>query len=107
MLFPGYSLITNEGYCQHVDGGFPSYCYSNSKSRITSCETYCTNKTSCVGYEYSAKHCNLFTTDNTCPSEFQFTLQTNTAETMNDLIAISYTGYVCYGRYPGKLIFRF
>ena len=116
LLFPGYSLITNKGYCRHVKGGgYPSFCLSQTTSTVTSCESYCTNQKSCVGYNYNAKstECILFTNDSTCPSlffqDFRSSRETNTAKTMNDLRPVSHSNFdsVCYGRYPGKIIHRF
>ena len=108
-LFPGYSLITNYGACNHVDGGHPSYCIHTSISTISSCESYCTNQKSCVGYAHSAKYeyCLLYVTDSTCPSGFNFDQTEKTAKTMNDLVAQSYPRYVCYGRHPGEHIITF
>ena len=110
-LFPTsyFLLITDTGFCIHVDGGgWPSYCHSPSISTTTSCESYCTNQKSCIGYTFALLHsksfCNLYLNDSTCPSGFSVIALKNMAKTMYDLVAYSYTGYVCYGRSPSKLI---
>ena len=104
-----YSLITSTGYCKHVSGGFLSNCWNYSITSIDICESYCTNQKSCVGYDHSVldSHCELFTSDSTCPSDFKVNSGSETAKTMKDLVA-SYSaseyGYICYGKTSGKCI---
>ena len=107
-----YSLITSTGYCNHVSGGIPSLCFNISITSIDICESYCTNQKSCVGYDYSAidRVCELYTSDNTCPSDFTFDSQSKTAKTMEDLVALNdpnYQSTSCYGKTSGKCILNF
>ena len=102
----GYSLITSSGYCSHVNGGlFPTHCYSDSVPSQSDCEQFCTSQTSCIGYMYksSSQWCFLIPSDSTCPSNFIFRQNTHTATTTNDLVAYSFSGYVCYGKNSGKI----
>ena len=105
-------MIASDSPCNHIDGDPPSHCYAHlpSSDSIVQCEASCTNKASCIGYMYrfvdtqSHKACILFPNDGTCPSGFTFYSQSNTAKTMNELVAHSppITGYVCYGKNSGK-----
>jgi len=99
---PEFSVITHRGWCKHVDGGFPSRCdYSSYNiSTIDTCESYCKNQPSCVGYMYhpNYKYCAFFPTDSTCPRGFNFAQKPHTAKTVKDLIAEPKPGYLCYGR---------
>ena len=107
-----YILITILGFCTHISGGIPSYCWNISITSIDVCESYCTNQKSCVGYSYQDTEyfCQLFTSDSTCPSDFKFNSKSETAKTMKDLVA-SYSpseyGYICYGKTSGKFILHF
>ena len=98
-------MITSSGTCKHVNGGYPSYCYNGNVNFQSICEGYCTSEASCVGYFYHASgdNCYLIPSNNSCPSTFILHSQTNLATTMNDLVAVSYSGYVCYGKKSGKL----
>ena len=100
-----YSLITNNGWCQHVDGSIPSFCSPDfSVSSISNCEASCSNQASCVGYIYAEEldNCYLFPSDSTCPSGFTFNQRSSTAETMNDLKEQQASGWVCYGKNTGN-----
>ena len=100
-----YSLITNNGWCQHVDGSIPSFCSPDSSvSSISNCEASCSNQASCVGYIYAEEldNCYLFPSDSTCPSGFTFNQRSSTAETMNDLKEQQASGWVCYGKNTGN-----
>ena len=104
-------MIASNGFCDHVDGGgYPSYCRDTSVYPIKRCKENCTNKTSCVGFSYYDRSglCILFPTDGTCPDGFIFYSKSNTAETVNDLVAYNYSGFVCYGKNSGnyKLLFE-
>ena len=104
-------MITSTGYCKHVSGGFPTNCWNDSITSIDICESYCTNQKSCVGYDYQDDiFCELFTSDNTCPSDFEFKSQSETAKTMKDLVAsysASHPSYICYGKTSGKCNLHF
>ena len=100
-----FSLITNNGWCQHVDGSIPSFCSPDSSvPSISDCEASCSNQVSCVGYIYAEEldECFLFPSDNTCPSGFTFNQRSSTAETMNDLKEQQAYGWVCYGKNAGN-----
>ena len=93
------------GSCVHVDGGYPSFCIFPAYGySIRSCITNCTNKASCVGfmYNYVDAICAIIPTDGTCPSGFNFILHSNTAETVNDLVAYPLPGTFCYGKHSGN-----
>ena len=107
--------------CNHVDGGIPSFCFSQHITRMSRCQYYCTNQATCVGYSYitlylsedtiSSVSCSLHPTDGTCPSGFTFT-DKRAAKTMNDLKKSAeklYTGRwgSCYGKNPGRFILPF
>lgn len=108
-------MITNNGMCKHSNGNYLSYCYDDflylsaeQKYSIAECEAYCTNHTSCVGYQYSASYgCYLLPSDRTCPPSFENEEGTYTAKTINDLIAnpSSPSSFVCYGKIPGNCNF--
>ena len=106
-----YILITSIGYCSHVSGGIPSYCWNISITSIDICESYCTNQKSCVGYDHSVldSHCELFTSDSTCPSDFKVNYGSETFKTMKDLVAVNSSSFIynCYGKTSGKRILHF
>ena len=101
----GYSLITSAGYCSHVNGGVPTFCYSYSLPSQSNCESVCSSQTSCVGYIYQSSRtfCAVIPSTSNCPSNFLLAQRTNTATTANDLVARAASGYVCYGKNSGKI----
>ena len=103
-------MITSTGMCEHVSGGEPSNCWNDSIMSIDICESYCTSQKSCVGYDYSviASSCELFPSDSTCPSDFEYT-KAKTAKTVKDLTTSKYDiqnpdSWICYGKTSGKCI---
>ena len=119
-----YSLISNNGYngyCVHVDGEQLSSCFRSSVSLIgyvraesVSCESHCTNQSSCVGY--AVRHfsvgnwCYLYSSDTVCPAGFDYN-PGKTAEKMDDLKCVGGPGqwpemndWACYGKNLGKRI---
>ena len=111
-------MITNKGFCEHKDGGFPSSCESIEGVSIEILETLCTEQPSCSGYMYHTNNLighpligsfigYLFLPDDSCPDGFSwFGDSYNTAETMNDLVAKEGYPYVCYGKNIGISILQ-
>ena len=104
-----YSLIESNGTCSNLDGKIPAYCvsYTFHGSR-ESCEAYCTDQTSCVGYTYSGgqiKNCVLFVSDDKCSTGWSYIKSEGPVKTMNDLKPSGderFAGFVCYGKTSGK-----
>ena len=100
-----YSLITDEGYCQHVSGKDPYTCNRNDVSSQSLCENHCTSWTSCIGYFYNIREsswCYLIPSERSCPSDFSPKDTSGPiAASMNKLKA-GYPAlplrYVCYGK---------
>jgi len=93
-----YSLITDNGNCQHVSGGYLYRCYATNVSS-QDCENHCTSQTSCVGYYSGYSQCHLIPSSRSCPSGFSRAGTSEpTAASMNDLKAHSAQGFVCYGK---------
>ena len=105
----GYSLITSNGVCRHVNGMSPlTNCLKSGLSQ-SSCEVFCTSLTSCVGYFFkaSSSKCWLLPSESRCPSDFRlyrltFAYVVTLARSKNDLVAYPIPGYVCYGKNSGK-----
>ena len=115
----GYSLVTSNGFCKHVNGGWCPACYDSPfplrdfvKER-SSCQSYCTIETSCVGYAYQnvtcfnnkiCNNCYLYQTDNSsCPNRDDWSFDIGTVEfgdsifSPNDLVEhVNDRGWVCY-----------
>ena len=94
-------MITNKGWCNHKDGGYPEECENEDFiSSIGSMESYCTNHPSCVGYSYNAdtQQGYLYPNDGTCPCDFYLSKSDLIAKTMDDLAEQVQPGYVCYGK---------
>ena len=107
---PTYSRITNNGtngFCYHVDGGFPSTCLQRNVTSTGRCAAYCNSQASCVGFSYSrAKLCHLYVSDGTCPTGFDYTARQRTAQIKDDLVAIASSSWVCFGKKSGKSILQ-
>ena len=102
----GYSLITSNGNCMHVNGmSALTNCFQSGHSR-SSCEAFCTSQTSCVGYmfgNYTPSRCWLFPSESRCPSGFHL-YRLTLATSKNDLVAKPFSGNVCYGKNSGKTL---
>ena len=107
----GYSLITSDGTCTHVNGKFPTYCFSRHVPSQSDCKAFCTSQSSCIGFFHSNKivtNCYLIPSDTTCPSSFTLYKKDTQAASANDLVAKttgtgSGQGYVCYVKTSGKM----
>ena len=105
-----YTLITSNGYCKHVDGGFPAVCEAWGDS-LGSAKSHCTNLALCVGYQHNATGstdiAHLFVTDYTpCPDGYTYLPNDKPAKTMNELVAKEHSkDIVCYGKSISKSIF--
>lgn len=103
LIVLGYSLITDSGICDHIDGNSPSGCGKGRMPEIN-CKGFCSSHDSCVGYTYQSygKYCLLHFSKNICPLGFKLrNSYTSTAKTMEDLVAypINAKFYsVCYGK---------
>ena len=110
----GYSLITDDGWCNHVEGGFPTNCKATSVLTHSKCEELCTSQTSCIGYSFIRFEgaCYLHPSISSCPPNFQlndnlmktYNYKTkkrevpHTATSKNDLVARPSAFSVCYGK---------
>ena len=99
-------MITNRGYCNHVNGGVPQHCYRAYRAQ-SSCERYCTSQMSCIGYSYytQGNHgCYLLQASyySSCPSGFAGPNSGLIATSKNDLVGYSSSNFVCYVKNSGK-----
>ena len=99
----GYSLITDHGICDHIDGRSPTGCGKGGMSE-NNCKGFCSSHNSCVGYTYQSigKYCLLHFSNNICPLGFRLANSyRSTAKTMEDLVATPINAKwhsVCYGK---------
>ena len=124
LLFQDYVLIDAEKGCSHAkdDAGskffdITSCLFKDSIHNVSYCEEYCSTHQSCVGYEYlfvketNDGICQLYPSDESCPSEFQLYKENYTANSFNDLVP----GHelqdsdklphdiLCYAKKPGNI----
>ena len=100
--YTGYSLITSNGGCDHVDGGVPTYCL-HSKPQ-TECQASCTSHDTCIAYVFhfseSPRNCALIISGITCPNNYKF-YNFTTAKSVDDLVANSNPDEACYAKNLG------
>ena len=119
-VFQGFTLISNNSNCEHIKGGRPSHCkrYEKSGTSLTPqwCEDFCASYEHCVGYYGNfdlITICVLITSNGKCPEPnedeekgFKFYPETNTAESMNDLVRVPFpvpNTSVCKGKQSSKI----
>ena len=103
----GYSLITNNGLCDHVNGGSPTNCVGTGSPSQSDCEGFCSYLTSCVGYSYDSffNSCFLYPSGTICHPDSILVTNTHTATTANDLVAsASAPDSICYRKISGKIL---
>ena len=66
-----YHIVSQNGYCWHVDGEIPYRCAKHEVMDLADCENYCTGSPSCVAYHHTvdesyAEGCYLLTSDGYC-----------------------------------------
>ena len=108
-------MVTSNGFCKHINGGVFPACYDSPafvKDR-SYCQSYCTIKTSCVGYAYQnvtcfkneiCNNCYLYQTDDASrPNRNDWSFDIGTVElselniTPKDLVEhVNGRGWVCY-----------
>ena len=107
-----YSLVTDKGYCEHVNGNYLVLCKASIENDAAEdCRSYCTSHDICIGYWLKVFpreiECNLFPSEEKCPQEFKLFGEgsiTSLAKTTADLVAVAFPGYnmSCYSKNEGK-----
>ena len=99
--------MTSNGTCRHSNGNPFSQCYKGSVYSLSDCEADCTASNFCVGYFHGKGFCVLLPSSQsytTCPNGYTFSGVYDflkMAETSDDLVAFSYSGYQCYAKNEG------
>ena len=112
-MAPAYSFNTSYGNCTLYDGGLSIRyrCYKDYhtsvlsvEKKVESCEEYCTNKESCLGYIFLNDRCHLYGREMTCPIGFRYyagskpPTSTRTVESKED------QEWVCKGKHSSMRI---
>ena len=90
-----YTELSTTHYCDHSNGGYPTYCTKNPQSN---CQQQCDQWASCVGYSVSLNnplYCNIFPSDGLCPAGWT-TYSHTLATTAEQLVAGTTADYTCY-----------
>ena len=112
---PDYSVITSNGFCRNVNrksiNDNPARCQKIYVRQESICKDFCTFLSWCVGYAYdfgNNNYCTLYASnkDFKCPSGFTTYRNADVVETANDLEAIYYNNYACYGKNSGEIGLR-
>lgn len=100
-------MLASKGYCHHIDGGDVTFCNRRNVDSLSTCLTYCTSEANCVGIGFNGPYqmCNLYPSDNNCPSGYLQRIKPRTATSVNVLVAMpyDYPPWVCYGRNSGEI----
>ena len=124
-IFQDYVLIEAVNGCSHAKDDSDSSYYditscinTNLTHKASDCEEYCSTRRSCVGYEYEFFRgtmgfiCQLYPSDESCPSEFELSKNDYTAKLFYDLVPdhemqgadkIPGAYSMCYAKKPGKI----
>ena len=95
-ILGGYEQISDEFFCEHVDGGEAVNCRTEL-SAVYSCREQCDKWPSCIGYSEQPEVCYLFPSDGKCPADWISQTSDHTiAKTSSQLLVRTAPGYTCY-----------
>ena len=94
-------MVSENGYCGHVNGGYPKGCWKDNVTSESICRADCTSNSLCIAYEYDGSFCGMIQSSNICPDNYVLDNDT-LAKKASDIVETNFDSFVCYRKQYGN-----